>query len=65
MKKEAILDPWIIQKIKEEEEERRRRREKDRPRIELPDELPQQEPDKDKKDGDRGVVIINFSDKKE
>ncbi len=59
-----MLDPWIIEEIRKREEERRR--EAERPRIEMPCELPHHPPEREGKppeddaDKKRGVVIIDL-----
>ncbi|OGH68980.1 MAG: hypothetical protein A3I29_01905 [Candidatus Magasanikbacteria bacterium RIFCSPLOWO2_02_FULL_44_11] len=73
MKKDAILDPWIIDEIRRREEEKRRR-ENDQPTIDLPldEPLPKDKWDRDKdnhkdndEDRDRGVIIIETAKKQE
>jgi len=63
-----VLEPWIIEQIRRREEEERRRHEQ--PRLEIPGhderykrERPEDEEDdkeKDRDDGTRGVVIIDI-----
>ena len=56
-----MIAPWVIEKIKELEREKRRRQE-EQPRVYIDDypyEL-QKKDDKDQKDSDRGVVIIDI-----
>ena len=49
-KKEAApLDPWIIEKIKELEERKRREREQEQPRIDIPDDTPEYDPEAEKR----------------
>jgi len=67
-----VLEPWIIEQIRRREEEERRRQEQ--PRLEIPvrddrwkrehPERPEdeedQDGDKDREGGNRGVVIIDM-----
>lgn len=61
-KREAVLDPWIIEKIKEEERKKREKEDRDRPRVDLP--LPEDDPYENpeeptpKENPDKGNVII-------
>ncbi len=64
-----MLEPWIIEQIRRREEEERRRNE--RPQLEVPirddrwkhpsGDEEERKKDKDDEGGDRGVVIIDFS----
>lgn len=56
-----MLDPYLIEKIKQQEEAKRR--EADRPRLQLP--IPEQPPEDDQEvsheeDPGRGVIIIDY-----
>ena len=59
-----MLEPWIIEQIRRREEEERRRQE--RPRLDIParDERwkpeQQEDPEEDREESDRGVVIIDM-----
>jgi hypothetical protein len=63
-----VLEPWIIEQIRRREEEERRKHEQ--PRLEIPvrddhwkRDRPEEEEDdenKDREEGNRGVVIIEI-----
>ena len=44
-KKEAALDPWIIEEIKKEEERKRKEQEQEQPRIDIPGDMPDHDPE--------------------
>jgi hypothetical protein len=60
-----VLEPWIIEQIRRREEEERRQRE--RPHLDIParderwkPEREPEDPERDREDSDRGVVIIDI-----
>lgn len=60
--KDDIIAPWIIQKIREMEE--KKKRQEDQPRVYI-DDYPYEQPkkeEKDEKESDRGVIIIDIND---
>ncbi len=57
-----MLDPWIIEEIRRREEEERAERERG-PQLEIPMEAPvhRRHDEEEKQDGNRGVVIVDFT----